>query len=488
VSCLLADIAKQMEKIFLFILVIIGYGPFAQTRSLPPIIKKLIDVEGPVIVYKITEVNLITPPDLSTTIFNSYNQIIKNKSGLYIGVNGTGRIYQAIVKKNTLIFERMDNTIFTGYNFGYLFFNMDSAIYSFGGAGFWHVNGNLRKFAPLTKEWNAIAQNIEVPQAFDKNVTFRFIDTTNKSLWIFGLDISPFYLKDRTTDSTYKNKLIELSIESGTWKKRGVVKNEKDKSFYQYGVTPWGIFSGDKVIDLKNNKIYAFKGQEKFEQIFSAQQMGGTFDISFCVDSTIFFGNFKTRIDSLTIRRSDLIDTGLPFYTPLKTPSPIKKESVLMIVVVGLSIISIILFTKLYSKENTPATIASIGIPMSNPEPVFEQKKDENNEGTMMFKSSKILDLLEQRERVLLKFIYEQSSEDRLTTIDEINKVIGASLRSSEIQKRLRSDIITSINEKLGIVTNNKKPVIDKQRSEFDKRSFEYYVRKEHMALVKRIV
>ena len=105
-----------------------------------------------------------------------------------------------------------------------------------------------------------------------------------------------------------------------------------------------------------------------------------------------------------------------------------------------------------------------------------------------MFKSSKILDLLEQRERVLLKFIYEQSSEDRLTTIDEINKVIGASQRTNEIQKRLRSDIITSINEKLGIVTNNKKPVIDKQRSEFDKRSFEYYVRKEHMALVERIV
>jgi hypothetical protein len=159
-----------------------------------------------------------------------------------------------------------------------------------------------------------------------------------------------------------------------------------------------------------------------------------------------------------------------------------------MIAVVGLSIISILLFIKLYSKRNTPATIASIGIPISNPEPVAEQKKDDNDEGTVIFKSSKILDLLEQRERVLLKFIYEQSSEDRLTTIDEINKVIGASQRTNEIQKRLRSDIITSINEKLGIVTNNKKPVIDKQRSEFDKRSFEYYIRKEHMELVVRIV
>jgi hypothetical protein len=30
--------------------------------------------------------------------------------------------------------------------------------------------------------------------------------------------------------------------------------------------------------------------------------------------------------------------------------------------------------------------------------------------------------------------------------------------------------------------------VIDKQRSEFDKRSFEYYIRKEHMELVEKIV
>jgi len=469
-------------------LVIIGYGPFAQTRSLPPIIKKLNEINGPVIVLRTSEMNLITPSDLSKTIFACQNHIIKDKSGIYIGIEGTGRIYQAKIINNNLIFDRIDKTFFTGYNFGALLFSMDEEIYSLGGNGFWKVNGTLRKFSTISKEWNAIELEDEVPVGMARNYHFYYIDTVKKTVSIFGLDISPSYLKDRTKDTTFKNKLMTLNIASGNWANVGTASNEKNKNFYQYGITPWGIFSGDRVIDIKNNKIYAFKGKEKFEQMFSAQQMGGSLDVSFCVDSTIYFGNFDTRIDSITISRSDLIDTGLTFYTPLKTTSTIKKESVLMIAVVGLSIISFILFTKLYSKKNTPATIASIGIPASNPEPVAEQKKDENNEGTMMFKSSKILDLLEQRERVLLKFIYEQSSEDRLTTIDEINKVIGASLRSSEIQKRLRSDIITSINEKLGIVTNNKKPVIDKQRSEFDKRSFEYYVRKEHMELVVRIV
>jgi hypothetical protein len=474
-----------MRTIFLFILVIIGYGPFAQTRSLPPIVKKLIDIKGQVIIFNHSSELLFETKDLPKINYDVTNHLIKSKKGLYVCIPGTGRVYEIKTKKDSLVYNRIDKTFFSGYNFDCIFFALDTTLYSFGGQGFWIINGNLRKYNSNTFEWNAIQLNENVTNEFYNQNKIHFLDTSNQSLTIEGPEISPAYLKNRDKDTLYKHKLLKLDIKKGNW---NLIGDTKIASFLHFGITPWGIFTGETVVDIKNNKIYKYKEIEKFASIAGAQTKGDHYDITFCVDSTLFFGNFKTRIDSLTISRSDLIDTGLTVYIPAKPPSPIQKEGILMIAVAGLSIISILLFTKLYSKKNTPATIASIGIPVSNPEPVAEQKKDENNEGTMMFKSSKILDLLEQRERVLLKFIYEQSSEDRLTTIDEINKVIGASLRSSEIQKRLRSDIITSINEKLGIVTNNKKPVIDKQRSEFDKRSFEYYVRKEHMELVVRIV
>lgn len=466
-------------------MVIIGYGPFAQTRSLPPIIKKLIGIEGQVTIFNHSSENLFETKDLPKINFDGSTQLIKSKNGLYVCIPGTGRVYEIIIKNDKLAYNRIDKTIFTGYNFHCLFFALDTSIYSFAGQGFWTVNGNLRKYNSSSHEWYATKLNENVTKSFYNPNEFYFLDISDKSLTIIGPELSPAYLKDIKKDSLYKDKLLTLDILNGNWKLIGTSKI--DNSFH-YGITPWGIFTGETVVDVKNNKIYKYKEIEKFASIVGSQTKGQRLDITFCVDSTIFFGNFKERIDSLTISRSDLVDTGLTVYTPLKTPSPIKKESVLMIAVAGLSIISILLFINLYSKKNTPSRIASFGIPMSSPDPVVEKKKDDNDEGTMMFKSSKILDLLEQRERLLLKFIYEQSSEDRLTTIDEINKVIGASQRNSEIQKRLRSDIITSINEKLGIVTNNKKPVIDKQRSEFDKRSFEYYVRKEHMALVKRIV
>jgi len=87
-----------------------------------------------------------------------------------------------------------------------------------------------------------------------------------------------------------------------------------------------------------------------------------------------------------------------------------------------------------------------------------------------------------------LSFIYEHSLDERLTTIEEINKVIGAAQRNPEVQKRLRSDLIGAINDKLKIIAESKYNVIDKQRSEFDKRSFEYFIRTEHMQLVQKVL
>ena len=96
--------------------------------------------------------------------------------------------------------------------------------------------------------------------------------------------------------------------------------------------------------------------------------------------------------------------------------------------------------------------------------------------------------MLEERERSLLEFLFNHSADERLTSIDEINKVLGVQNRSVEIQKRMRSDVIGSINQKLNIVTRDKKPVVDKQRSEFDKRSFEYFIQPAQMELVEKII
>lgn len=127
-----------------------------------------------------------------------------------------------------------------------------------------------------------------------------------------------------------------------------------------------------------------------------------------------------------------------------------------------------------------PISIVS-NIPLAVAEP-------ESAKHPTTFRSTRILELLDEREKSLIKFLFDHSADERLTSIGEINKVIGVQNRSVETQKRMRSDLIGSINQKLNIITKDKKPVIDKQRSEFDKRSFEYFINPVHMELVKKIM
>ena len=308
-----------MRKYFTLLLVIIGYGPFAQTRSLPPIIKKLIEIEGQVIIFNLSSESLFETKDLPKINYDVTSQLIKSKKGLYVCIPGTGRVYEIKIKKDSIVYNRIDKTFFSGYNFDCLFFALDTAIYSFGGQGFWTVNGNLRKYNSNTFEWNAIQLSENITKDFKNSNVLHFLDTSIQSLTIIGPEMSAAYLKDRNKDSIYKNKILTLDIRNGTW---NVVGDTKNGNFFHYGITPWGIFTGENVIDVKNNKIYTYTGIEKFASISGTQTKGDRFDISFCVDSTLFFGNFKDRIDSLTISRSDLVDTGLTFYTPLKTPSP----------------------------------------------------------------------------------------------------------------------------------------------------------------------
>jgi hypothetical protein len=179
-----------------------------------------------------------------------------------------------------------------------------------------------------------------------------------------------------------------------------------------------------------------------------------------------------------------LIDTRKPFYYTdekrnIEIPSP-KAE---WIIIVVLSMLSSFLFWK-YRKQK-PALV-NHPIPTS---PTEEQLPVEEQETLQSpFRSSKIVNLLDEREKLLLKLLFDHSSDERLTSIEEINRVIGVLNRTTEIQKRLRSDLITSINSKVSILHNEKKPVIDKQRSEFDKRSFEYFIQPVHMELAEKIL
>ena len=94
----------------------------------------------------------------------------------------------------------------------------------------------------------------------------------------------------------------------------------------------------------------------------------------------------------------------------------------------------------------------------------------------------------DEKELQLLELLVKNSLEKQYTSLDEINNVLGIGKRSLEIQKKQRSDIISSINKKYCQTYSTQENLILKQRADFDKRSFEYYIDASKVDLVKQII
>ena len=72
--------------------------------------------------------------------------------------------------------------------------------------------------------------------------------------------------------------------------------------------------------------------------------------------------------------------------------------------------------------------------------------------------------------------LLKSSLQAKGTSIEELNRLLGVSGKTVEIQKKQRSDVITSINRKYRFAFKTNELFINKKRLEPDKRTFEYYI------------
>ena len=475
-------------------MLIIGYGPFSLGQGIPPILKKLSSYKGTVLVYSQNLQSLVDLSDLPANFTTAGYNLIKDPSGLYVLPQGTGRIYKLDTTKVEYQWQRIDSTFFTGYNFRSIAFSLDSIFYSFGGNGFWVTNGTLRNFNQFSKQWDAamLSENIYWHKLAGG---FYMLDTASKTLSIKAISAPSSEVLKSSSAEKIKEGLYQLNIKTGDWTRMGKMK---DTSHLIIATLPWGLLNiGFGVMDLANNRYFSFSQRlkSKILGILSSNRYAYPAIATFAIDSVFYMGSQFHPYDSVVISRADLIDTGIPVYEPIESPGlldDVEAESFLLVILGFVSsFLGLLLYKAKKSKHTgavetvvTPA-IEGLPAPVDNPKAVAAPDTEKH---PTSFRSTRILELLEERERSLLEFLFNHSADERLTSIEEINKVVGVQNRSVEIQKRMRSDLIGSINQKLGIVTRDAKPVVDKQRSEFDKRSFDYFIHPAHMELVEKII
>ena len=475
-------------------LLIIGYGPFSWGQGIPPILKKLSSHKGTVLVYSQNNQSFVDVSDLPANFATEGYSIIKDPSGLYVLPQGTGRIYKLDTTLGAYRWQRIDSTYFTGYNFRSIAFAIDSVFFSFGGNGFWTTNGTLRNFNLFSKQWDAtmLSENVYWTKMADG---FFVVDTASKTLSVKAISAPSHEVLKSSKAEKIKEGLYQLNIKTGDWTRLGKMR---DTAHTVVATLPWGLLVDNfGVLDLTSNRYFKFSERikSKILGIVSSTRYGIPAVATFAIDSVLYIGGRFHPYDSVVISRADLIDTGIPVYTPQESPGlldNVEAESFLLVI---LGFISSFLGLLLYrAKKAQPApsadTLSTSSVEtLSAPEDTSNAVAAPDSEKhPTSFRSTRILELLEERERSLLEFLFNHSADERLTSIDEINKVLGVQNRSVEIQKRMRSDLIGSINQKLNIITKDKRPVVDKQRSEFDKRSFEYFIHPDHMELVEKII
>jgi hypothetical protein len=413
-----------------------------------------------------------------TPFANGQRLLIKNNKGLYIFINGSGRLYRVIKQGGAFNFIRLDSTVYFGYNVGSFAFSYNDSIFSLGGYGFWRVNGQLRVYIDTYKQWDIMKLNEEVPLLFDGRTDLIYYDYAAGRIYIG----SSFERNEAVkTDSVDEAKRIYnvafLDLKNKEWHHLGQLSNniiEKVPLIKSLTSCPWGelITMGDKVIllDYSNNVLSSLNPlKETFILRGDRRHPPSSENIFFCKDSILYWSNNLTNeLDSVALSRRDFDGTGRSIYTS-NDPGIVAKTFpgnhwpaylalVVFIVILSLTIIW-------YKKRGTGRSEESRENSMVN----YEKQSDLNERQRN--------NLFDEKERLILQLLLENASRGSTTKVDEINKILGLTKKSIEIQKKQRSDIILSINRKYAFAkTNSSVILIQKSRTDFDKRSFEYFI------------
>ncbi len=469
---------KPLLSVLLFFLN--TYNALAQWQPMDPALKRLESWPKPVKITQSLQLPRQFQLDIPAPHAHHTAAIIKTPRGIFAGVNGTGYLYKMERRGDSCQWVRVDQTFYTGYNQNAYYFSAGNRIYNFGGAGLFNLTGHLRFFNEQISEWGIVPLNREVLFEYEQHNNI-WQDPLNQHILLTAQNkkIASLRLPDPRVERDAGN-VLELDPTTGTWTEIGV---GKDTVYDVIANAPWGILANNNLsiwlIDYRNNRYYQATEEtnRKLFAYFSTKEKA----IRFFCDSTLYFGNLNGYFDSLSLSLNDFKDSGIPVYnfSERKDGAP----DALNIVIIVLSLIALVSAVLFWRKRKRIQINASKDPEVTMPSPTpelsdltAEADSQSSPNRTILFKPKKDYTLLDERERSLVVFLLEQSQNGEMVTIDQLNKLLGVSMKNSDVQKRSRSDMINSTNQKLALILEEPRPAIIKQRSEFDKRSFEYTI------------
>jgi hypothetical protein len=394
---------------------------------------------------------LFTP---NMTNWRAKFKLIKNKSGLFALIDGTGHVYKATnLEQDNITFTRIDSTQFIGYNFKSICFSYKETIFCFGGYGFWNRNGQLLHFMPGS-EWmiDRINKTYKTMDMF-----YSYQPAESKIYYV------EFPWKEESTFNRSENyKVIEFDIAK---KENKLLGELNPKKYYNHEFLSIDLPSlkgiintseGDMYLcNFSSNKVYKLTNLKIKDALIGIA--GADLQTTFEDDGKVYYSFLNdTTLRSISISMSDFKEEPYSLYIPEQ------NRMTIWIIIASISLISLSTLLFLY----------------------FKRRGKQIQTNNIQKDASYIVDLNSNEfnsiENALINKLIEKSNIDSHLTVDELNSLLGIKKKTIEIQKRVRTEAINRINHKFNVNFNLETIFIERTRSVDDRRYFNYIINKEN--------
>ena len=430
--------------------------------KITPFLKYIIGLEDLETNINLSLDNHLIPTEGSIFSPNAQD-LIKNRDQILVMIQQTGFVFELSNFNDSMaVFKRLDRTVNINYNIGSLNFLYQNQLYSYGGYGFWRANGHLRKFNYTDKEWDIFPLNDEI-------VTFGMHWLSRKEGKVYvpiqktmnaGLIEESEFNKEKESQSYY------LDLNQKKWIKLGTIHSETLKLVNKGGSANFlslenGIMHvvDDQVIyyDFVHNKIYKCSKAD-FNQSF-VRRIGMTN----CFEYKGFiyiFNNNTQNFNKIVFDVNNFEQLNFPIWGRDKEYD---KYFIALLIV----LITVILTTTFLNRR-------------------FKNRMQKNQ--LKVLKTNSMNQAFIGVEASLIKLMLHAASENRKVEIHQINHVLGIKDKNIGLQKKVRSDVINTINEKYQLLNNNTQPLIVSVRKEDDKRFLEYFIAMSEIKNIQKII
>jgi hypothetical protein len=123
-------------------------------------------------------------------------------------------------------------------------------------------------------------------------------------------------------------------------------------------------------------------------------------------------------------------------------------------------------------------------ISLQSNEPELTNRLKSNQESIIQYTNSFKENLSETEKRLLL-LLEKNTLNNTMTSVSQMNDVLGVQKKQLKIQNNIRAANILLINKKFMVYSGCNDELIIKERTEFDKRFFEYAIHKKYLQKLK---